>query len=83
MPPEIVQQMNYNEKVDVWSAGVVTYIMLSGIIPFKGQSKDAVFQSIVNDEPDFSTQEWQFVSNEAIDFIKMTLIKDFNKRPSA
>lgn len=83
MPPEIVRKQNYNEKVDVWSTGVVTFVMLSGLIPFKGHSKPEVFNSIVNIEPDFGTPEWQFISSEAIDFIKLTLIKDFRKRPSA
>ena len=58
MPPEIVLQQNYNEKVDVWSAGVVTYIMLSGLVPFKGTTKPEVFHAIANLKPDFTHQEW-------------------------
>ncbi len=49
MAPEIIEGLNpYNEKVDIWSLGVVTYILLSGMPPFHGQSKDKIFESIKN-----------------------------------
>ena len=48
MAPEIVQEENYTEKVDVWSLGVITYILLSGRPPFFGKKKEQIFESIVN-----------------------------------
>ena len=46
MPPEIVMKHKYDEKVDIWSAGVVTFILLSGKPPFVGNTKDEVYNSI-------------------------------------
>lgn len=46
MPPEIIKNEKYDSKVDVWSAGVVVYIMLTGKPPFYGASKDAVYKAI-------------------------------------
>ena len=46
MPPEIVKNEAYNSKVDVWSAGVVTYVLLCGKPPFYGQNKDEVYTAI-------------------------------------
>lgn len=43
MPPEIIKGEKYDSKVDVWSATVVIYIMLSGSPPFLGDDKDAVY----------------------------------------
>jgi serine/threonine protein kinase len=48
MAPEIVRQRKYDSKVDVWSIGVITYVLLSGRPPFFGQGKDAIFESILN-----------------------------------
>ena len=43
MAPEIVKKVKYDTKVDIWSLGVLTYIMLSGRPPFNGKSKDEIF----------------------------------------
>ena len=40
MPPEIVDQRKYTEKVDIWSAGVVSHILLTGKPPFYGANKE-------------------------------------------
>lgn len=80
MAPEIIQEKNYDHKVDVWSIGVITYILLCGRPPFKGRSKPEIFKSIIHNEPLFDTQPWPRISEEAIDFIRMALIKDNHKR---
>lgn len=46
MPPEIVDKQTYDAKVDVWSAGIVVYIMLCGRPPFLGDSKADVYRAI-------------------------------------
>ena len=46
MPPEIVNHESYGASVDIWSAGVMTYIMLSGRPPFFGPTKDDVYRAI-------------------------------------
>lgn len=43
MAPEIVKNLAYDTKVDIWSLGVVAYILLSGKPPFNGRSKEQIF----------------------------------------
>lgn len=40
MAPEIFEGKEYNEKVDIWALGVITYILLSGKAPYQGQGKE-------------------------------------------
>jgi serine/threonine protein kinase len=40
MAPEIIQKEKYNDKVDIWSIGVITYMLLTGRNPFPGVSKE-------------------------------------------
>ena len=49
MAPEVIKQKNYNSKVDIWSLGVIAYIILTGKAPFDGRKRDDIFQSICND----------------------------------
>ena len=39
MAPEVINSDNYDSKVDIWSLGVIMYILLTGKVPFPGQSK--------------------------------------------
>lgn len=48
MPPEIVKRDKYNTKVDIWSAGVVAFVLLTGKPPFYGSSKEEVYNNIKN-----------------------------------
>ena len=45
MAPELVNEIEYDNRVDVWSVGIITYILLSGIPPFAGPNQDAIYQS--------------------------------------
>lgn len=84
MAPEIILEKKYDQRVDIWSLGVIAYILLSGRPPFKGRSKQDIFKSILDDPLDFKNSSvWQKVSLEAREFIKLALEKDFLKRPSA
>lgn len=83
MPPEIVDQKNYDEKVDIWSTGVVVYIMLCGKIPFEGRDKQSVYESIKTKEPNMSTSDWLKISENAKDFCRKALTKDPTERASA
>jgi serine/threonine protein kinase len=44
--PEIISRKKYGSKVDIWSLGVITYLLLSGSLPFVGSSKDELFAEI-------------------------------------
>ena len=81
MAPELCAEEEYDQRVDVWSTGVIAYILLSGMPPFVGQSKDRIYSAIQHSEPSFKKEIWRQVSSNAIDFIKKCLNKDFNKRP--
>lgn len=48
MAPEIIKGEKYNEKVDIWSIGVITYILLTGRLPFNGKTPDEKKRLIVN-----------------------------------
>ena len=52
MAPEIIKKEVYNEKVDIWAIGIITYILLTGEEnPFNAYSKDDLKEKIVNNLP--------------------------------
>ena len=75
MPPEIVNHSKYDSKVDIWSAGCVAFVMLTGKPPFFGQTKAEVYQAITENELDVE-RTLKSVSQEARDFISAVLQKD-------
>ena len=83
MAPEIVSKQSYDHKVDVWSAGVVIFSILSGRLPFFGNQKEEVYRAICEDNIEFAGEQWQGISKEAKDFLKMALSKDPKQRPSS
>ena len=80
--PEVLAQ-NYNEKCDIWSCGVITYIILSGIPPFNGCSDGEIIKKVKLGKFIFPEREFGSVSDEAKNFICLLLNKDVHKRPSA
>jgi len=83
MPPEIVKHEKYDEKADIWSAGVVTYVMLCGKPPFYHDTKEGVYEAIKRNQLDMDTPSWQNVSPEAKNFVARALVKDPKYRASA
>ena len=82
--PEILKKVDYGNKVDVWSSGVVTYVLLSGRPPFFGQNQDACYRSILDDKLSFEDDEiWNDVSDTAKDFLKKALQKNPDDRLSS
>lgn len=57
MPPEIINQEKYDSKVDIWSAGVVIFIMLYGKPPFYSEDKEEVYRQIKSKEINWNTKE--------------------------
>jgi calcium-dependent protein kinase len=80
--PEVLAK-NYNEKCDIWSCGVITYIVLSGIPPFNGASDQEIMKRVKTGKFAFSDPCWKNISDQAKDFITQLLTMDMNKRPSA
>jgi calcium-dependent protein kinase len=80
--PEVLKN-KYNEKCDMWSCGVIMYMMLSGNPPFKGDNDEEIYQAVKEGKYNFDDEKWDTISGEAKDLIKNLLIKDMNKRYSA
>ena len=81
--PEVLAGKEYSEKVDVWSAGVVLYIMLAGFPPFYGDSVVEIFEAVLRANLRFPTRVFHSVSPVAKDLIRRMLCKDVSRRFSA
>ena len=66
--PEILAG-KYNEKCDIWSAGVILYVLLSGEPPFNGPSDGAIYSKIKKLKFTFPKEKWDSISNEAKDLL--------------
>ena len=75
VPPEILAG-NYNEKCDIWSSGVILYILLSGDPPFNGPSDAVIFSKIRQFKFDFPPEKWNNISPEAKDLISKMLLPE-------
>ena len=103
MAPEVVdvwtdQAWSYDKRCDLWSLGIILYIMLCGYPPFYGKCgedcgwergeacqscQDLLFNSIQDGEYDFPDEEWNSVSEQARDLIRHLLVRDPHLRYSA
>ncbi|CAJ0927722.1 unnamed protein product [Ranitomeya imitator] len=65
--PEIIAETGYGLKVDIWAAGVITYILLCGFPPFRGSGDDqeVLFDQILMGQVDFPSPYWDNVSESA------------------
>lgn len=72
--------MPYGKECDFWSIGVVTFILLSGTPPFYEEDNFALFEQIKACKYDFDVETWQYVSDDAKDFISKVLVADPKKR---
>lgn len=66
----------YNEKCDLWSVGVILYILLSGKPPFDGNDDKEIVNSVRIGTYSLSGAEWKNISNDAKDLIKRMLTYD-------
>ena len=79
--PEIIVDEPYSKAVDLWSLGIMTYLMVSGKLPFNSEDENEIARQVVYDEPDYTRNPvWKNISSECKDFIKKLLNKDQNKR---
>ncbi|XP_023477278.1 serine/threonine-protein kinase DCLK1 isoform X2 [Equus asinus] len=83
--PEIIAETGYGLKVDIWAAGVITYILLCGFPPFRGSGDDqeVLFDQILMGQVDFPSPYWDNVSDSAKELITMMLLVDVDQRFSA
>ena len=80
--PEVLNK-KYNEKCDIWSCGVILYIILSGQPPFNGQSDQEIMKKVRIGKFSYSDPCWSNISDKAKDMINQLLTYDVEKRPSA
>ncbi|WCJ33759.1 Calcium-dependent protein kinase (CDPK) family protein [Euphorbia peplus] len=80
--PEVLHR-SYSTEADVWSIGVIAYILLCGSRPFWARSESGIFRAVLKADPGFDEAPWPSLSPEAKDFVKRLLNKDPRKRMTA
>ncbi|KAK6628090.1 hypothetical protein RUM44_010572 [Polyplax serrata] len=79
MAPEVIEKQLYGKPVDIWSAGVLLHILLSGTLPFLG-TKERLHEGICRGKLYFNTPQWEFISDAAKDLVQRMLTTDYNQR---
>ncbi|KAK7282526.1 hypothetical protein RIF29_11378 [Crotalaria pallida] len=80
--PEVLHR-SYSVEADLWSIGVISYILLCGSRPFWARTESGIFRSVLRANPNFDDLPWPAISPEAKDFVKRLLNKDHRKRMTA
>ena len=80
--PEVLNN-SYDEKCDLWSIGVILYLLLCGYPPFNGYTDEDIIKNVKKGEFRTDDIEWQNISPEAIDLVHRMLEFKPNKRISA
>ncbi|XP_030934726.1 CDPK-related kinase 4-like isoform X1 [Quercus lobata] len=80
--PEVLHR-SYSVEADLWSIGVITYILLCGSRPFWARTESGIFRSVLRADPNFDDSPWPIVTPEAKDFVRRLLNKDHRKRMTA
>ncbi|KAF3960760.1 hypothetical protein CMV_014554 [Castanea mollissima] len=80
--PEVLHR-SYQTEADMWSIGVIAYILLCGSRPFWARTESGIFRAVLKADPSFDEAPWPSLSPDAIDFVKRLLNKDYRKRLTA
>ncbi|GMJ10324.1 calmodulin-domain protein kinase 9 [Hibiscus trionum] len=77
--PEVLKR-RYGKEIDIWSAGIILYILLSGVPPFWAETEKGIFDAILEGELDFESDPWPSISDSAKDLVRRMLTQDPKKR---
>ncbi|XP_055814379.1 calcium-dependent protein kinase 17-like isoform X2 [Solanum dulcamara] len=80
--PEVLKR-RYGPEVDIWSIGVMLYILLCGVPPFWAESENGIFNTILRGHVDFSSDPWPSISSGAKDLVRKMLNSDPSQRLTA
>ncbi|XP_060521515.1 calcium/calmodulin-dependent protein kinase type 1-like [Cylas formicarius] len=78
--PEVLAQKPYGKAIDVWSIGVISYILLCGYPPFYDENDVNLFAQILKGEFEFDSPYWDEISDSAKDFIRNLICVNVDKR---
>ncbi|XP_072279060.1 serine/threonine-protein kinase H1 [Pyxicephalus adspersus] len=81
--PEILVRKPYTNSVDMWALGVISYILLSGTMPFEDDNRTRLYRQILKGKYSYSGEPWPSVSNLAKDFIDRLLMVEPSERMTA
>lgn len=77
--PQILKGQ-YGKECDIWSLGILWYVLLTGFPPFKSNNLNEIYKTIISDGIEFERRIWKHKSAESIDFVKKWLIYDPSTR---
>jgi calcium-dependent protein kinase len=80
--PEVLKK-NYGMECDMWSLGVIVYMLLSGTPPFRGKTERDIMASALRGVYSMDRAVWNLISRSAKDFVKRCLVKTVSKRMTA
>ncbi|GMH39525.1 hypothetical protein BSKO_07423 [Bryopsis sp. KO-2023] len=80
--PEVLRK-HYSKEADIWSCGVILYILLSGVPPFYGETEHQIFDAILQGPLDLESEPWPYISAAAKDAVKRMLVHDPKARAGA
>ena len=81
--PEVLRRAGYDRSCDLWSIGIVTYVLLCGYPPFNGIDDRGTYESILRGKYAFHPEDWRNIGPDAMDFVRGLLQVDPRRRMTA
>jgi calcium-dependent protein kinase len=80
--PEVLRR-SYGPSADLWSCGVILYILLCGVPPFYATTEQGIFEQVIRGKLDLESEPWPSISQPAKDCVRQLLVRDPRKRATA